>query len=164
MNDDTSKKASNVPYVIAVVVMALLGVVFALGVTLIRPDKDNTQLITTIIGFLAVITTGILTFLKSDSTHTMVNSQLSQWKADFANLMRAQGAEEAVTKEQARVAEMKAAAIQASGTAHLIAAITPAAVIVPSAVAQGTPAAPVVVKIDDSDPVAVKVKESGAAP
>jgi hypothetical protein len=56
--------------------MALLGVVGVLVVTLLRPDKDNSALITSLLGFLAPTTMALLAFMKAQETHLAVNSRL----------------------------------------------------------------------------------------
>lgn len=101
------QKASNTPYLIAVVVMVMIGVIAVLAIVLLRADKDNTQLIATIVGMIVPTTAAILALMKSQETHLTVNSQLDQWKRDFAALQRAEGEKEGITGEQARVAELK---------------------------------------------------------
>ena len=71
--------ASHVPYVVAICVMALLGVVMVLGIQAMRPKDDNTALITMGIGFLATMTTSILALMKAQETHLSVNSRLDQF-------------------------------------------------------------------------------------
>jgi len=104
---DPLKKASNVPYLIAVVVMVMIGVIAILTIVLMRPTADNTQLIATLVGMIVPTTAAILALMKSQETHLTVNSQLAQWKLDFAALQRSEGAREGIASEQERVAELR---------------------------------------------------------
>lgn len=108
-----SKKGSNIPYLIAIVVMILIGLVSILVVEIMRPEKDNVQLIATIAGFIVPTTASILALMKSQETHLTVNSQLEQWKRDYARLMHAEGEEIGRTGEQARVAKVRADSVTA---------------------------------------------------
>ena len=114
MEVDSLKKASGTPYVVAVVLMTMIGIVAILILTLVRPDKDNSQLIATILSLIVPTTAAILALMKSQETHLMVNSQLAKWKLDFAALMRAEGGKEAVHEEQERIAAMKDKALIAA--------------------------------------------------
>jgi hypothetical protein len=143
---DPLKKASNIPYVIAVVVMVLIGVVSILTVVILRPEKDNSQLIATIVSLIVPTTAAILALMKAQETHITVNSQLSQWKVDYANLMRAQGGVEATVKEQDRVALMKEKAIAGAALSAVAGLSRPAQ------------DEPIKVKVEDSDPVRVEMK------
>lgn len=67
---------SNLPYVVAAVVMSLIGATFVVGITYLRPTQDNAVLIATVLGFLAPTTMGLMAFMKSQETHLSVNSRL----------------------------------------------------------------------------------------
>lgn len=71
---------SNVPYLIAVVTMALLGVGGIVLVLVLRPDQDNTALLAAIAGLVAPTTMGLLAFLKTKDTHVLVNSRMEEFK------------------------------------------------------------------------------------
>lgn len=76
----TSKPSNNAPYVIAVVVMALIGVIAVVLIVLIRPDKDNSVLIATIGSFILPTTVALLAFMKSQETHVVVNSRMDEFR------------------------------------------------------------------------------------
>lgn len=105
---DPARKASSVPYLIALVVMTLIGVVAVLVIVIALPDRDNTQLVATVIGFLATMAGVIMTFIKGQETHVMVNSGFAAWKLDNAAKNYAEGMGDGVKKEQERVAAMSA--------------------------------------------------------
>lgn len=105
--DSSLHKGSHTPYLIAVVVMVLIGVIAIMLIVLLRPNSDNTQLIATMVSMVVPTTAAILALMKSQETHLTVNSQLAQWKLDFANLQRAEGEKQGIAGEQARVAELK---------------------------------------------------------
>lgn len=130
-------------YVIAIVVMALIAIVAVLAITITRPEVDNTQLIATILGFVGTMTAAVLSLIKSQETHVLVNSQLSQWKADYAARNRAEGAKEAVDTEQARVAHIKETAVIASALR----------------VKEKSLAPPIPVKVEDAEPVRVEIEK-----
>jgi hypothetical protein len=91
---NNSKPASNVPYVIAVLFMAMLGVVAVLVLTALRPAADNTILIAAVIGFLTPSTLALFALMKAQETHLSVNSQLSAYLQEARDLARMQGKEE----------------------------------------------------------------------
>lgn len=70
---------SNVAYLVAVAFMSLLVVIAVLLITFLRPDKDNSTLITLVIGSLVPTTGTILAFMKSQETHLSVNSRLDEF-------------------------------------------------------------------------------------
>lgn len=139
------QKGSNTPYLIAVVVMVLIGVVAVLSIVLLRPDSDNSQLIATVLSMIVPTTAAILALMKSQETHLTVNSQLAQWKLDFADLKRAEGEKEGISMEQARVAELR----------KTVAAERPIAVAPAVAPAQAPAQAPVPVIVANPQPVPV---------
>lgn len=67
---------SNVPYLIAAVVMVLAGATGTILITLLLPTRDNTILIGILWGPLVSTTVGVLGFMKAQETHTSVNGQL----------------------------------------------------------------------------------------
>lgn len=79
---DPTKKSSKTPYLIAVMLMFVLGVISVLVVESINPEKDNSVLITSIFQTLVVMTPAILAFMKTNETHNMVNSDLAKWIDD----------------------------------------------------------------------------------
>jgi hypothetical protein len=101
-----SNTPSNTPYLVAVVIMALIAVIGVLGTMFFRPGVDNTAIITLILGFTATTTGSILAFMKSQETHLMVNSKLERWMSDHVDLAatnaRAEGTIAGIAQEQAR--------------------------------------------------------------
>jgi len=49
-----------------------------LAITLVRPDKDNSGLIAQVLGYLVPSTMGLLSYLKSQETHLVVNSRMTE--------------------------------------------------------------------------------------
>lgn len=150
---DPIAKASILPYIVAMVVMALITIVAILLVTMMRPSSDNFQVLTMIIGFAGTITAAIMSMIKSQETHLTVNSQYTQWKKDFASFHRAEGAKDAVDAEQQRVQKLSEAAVLAAALAAAIAAKVPRQLRVGD-----TGEAPIPVKVEDSEPVKVRVE------
>lgn len=83
-------RQNNQAYVIAVLLMMMLGVSAIVLITILH-DGDNTGVITTIIGFLGPTTLSLLTFMKSQETHLSVNSRLDQFMTQAQIAARAQG-------------------------------------------------------------------------
>jgi Mn2+/Fe2+ NRAMP family transporter len=86
------------PYIVAVLFMAMLGVVSIVTLTILRPKEDNLTIVTLILGFLAPTTLSLLSLMKAQEatnvateTHKIVNSELEKWKKDFAAKNFAQG-------------------------------------------------------------------------
>ena len=103
--------ADNLQYVIAILVMALLGVVAVVGITLSRPHDDNSILITAVLGFLAPTTLSLLSFMKSEQTHISVNSRLDSFlktaQAAALNQGVAQGIIQGTDAANARTDQLK---------------------------------------------------------
>jgi len=89
---------NNVPYVLAVVFMMTLGVVSIVLLTIMRPEKDNTLIVTTLIGFLAPTTLSLLAFMKSQETHLSVNGRMESFIASEKLRSRLEGIEEGRTQ------------------------------------------------------------------
>lgn len=79
---DPTRKSSNVPYIVAVILMFALGIVSVVFVEVVNPTKDNSVLITNIFQTLIVTTPGLLAFMKATETYHMVNSDLEKWIDD----------------------------------------------------------------------------------
>lgn len=97
---------SNVPYLVAVVIMMLMGLGAVMGILLIRPGQDNTQLIATVVGMLVPTIAAILAFMKAQETHLSVNSRLDAFMTEHAATADAKGFARGVeeSKVQAAVA------------------------------------------------------------
>jgi hypothetical protein len=85
---------NNVPYLIAVVAMMMVGVAGVVTVEVLRPTADNLALNASILGFLAPTTLSLLAFMKSQETHLSVNSRLDAFMANARMAAHAQGINE----------------------------------------------------------------------
>lgn len=94
MEESPVRAQSNMPYVVAVLVMSLLGVGAIIGITLMRPDKDNTTVIASLVGFLAPTTMALLAFMKSQETHKAVNGRMDKFIKAAVAFAYTQGADE----------------------------------------------------------------------
>lgn len=82
---------NNIPYVLAVVVMSLIGVASIVLISIFRSDKDNSNLITMIIGLITPTTLSLLAFMKAQETHLSVNSRLDSFMLNAREAAHAQG-------------------------------------------------------------------------
>lgn len=98
-----SAVSSSIPYaIIASVVIVLIGTLAIFGVVLIRPDKDNSVIFTTIgIGITPTLA-AILALLQAKETHLVVNSRFNE----VVEASRAVARVEAVAEERKRVANL----------------------------------------------------------
>lgn len=103
MSRESTNPSSNTPYLIAVAFLALLTVLAIVLITFLRPDKDNTALITAVIGALVPTTASILALMKAQETHLSVNSRLDAFIETEAKLSRLEGIHAGVAAEQARM-------------------------------------------------------------
>lgn len=97
------RASSNVPYLIAVVVMAVFAIAAISVISIIRPERDNSAMYVLILGFGTSTTAAILAFMKSQETHLSVNSRLDDFIRNADRSARAEGelAGRAVGREQA---------------------------------------------------------------
>lgn len=70
----------NTNYLIALVALVMMAVGSIVVITVTRPEKDNTVVITVILGFVAQITVAILAMMKGQETHAVVNSRMDEFK------------------------------------------------------------------------------------
>lgn len=89
--DPSSTKTAVAPYIWAVVIMMLLGGLIVLGVLWMHPGTEPLGVLAEVGKWLTVLTTVVLTFMKSQETHMMVNSRLEAWMKDHAAVARADG-------------------------------------------------------------------------
>lgn len=82
---------TNLSYIRAVIIMVLLGCFMALVIVLVRPDKDNVEIIASIFGLLTPTTLSLLAFMKSQETHLSVNSRLDDFISEASTSAKAQG-------------------------------------------------------------------------
>jgi hypothetical protein len=87
-------------YLISLVIIILLVVIGILGLTLIRPTMDNTQLISTLVGIALLAIPALLGFVKSaengvaiQNYHVAVNSKMDELIATAKQLSQMQGIE-----------------------------------------------------------------------
>ena len=92
-----NQTSTNLPYLIAVVIMALIGVAGVLTVFHMRPDADNTAIVATLAGFIVPTTLSLLAFMKAQETHIIVNSRMDEYRAQLQ--LVAQSAERAARSE-----------------------------------------------------------------
>ena len=89
------KEASNTQYILAVVIMFLVGVIGVVLISLFNKTQDLGVVITAVFGLLTPTTLSLLSFMKSQETHLSVNSRLDGFikNAQVAALLtgRAQG-------------------------------------------------------------------------
>jgi len=88
---DPTQSSNASIYVWAVIGLSVVAVIAILIIFLIRPDKDNSSLITVVLGFLVPV---IMAFLAASvqQVHLAVNSRLSQLVALTAKASHAEGA------------------------------------------------------------------------
>jgi hypothetical protein len=100
MTFDVDRRASvvavpnNTQYVIAVVVMAAMGLLVFTALAIARPMQDLLVVAGVITGFTAPTTLALLGFLKAQETHLSVNSRLDAFMANARLAAHAQGVTE----------------------------------------------------------------------
>jgi len=72
--------SSNIPYLISILLMSLLGVIGTLSIVLLRPGEDNASLYISVASFVLPTTTALMAFLKTQETHLLVNSRMDEFK------------------------------------------------------------------------------------
>jgi len=82
---------SNVPYVIAVVLMIVVVIIAVTVIAIARPDKDNSALFALILGSIGPTTLSLLAYMKAQETHLSVNSRLEQFIRNADRTARAEG-------------------------------------------------------------------------
>lgn len=82
---------NNLPYIVAVVLMMLMGVAGVAAIVILRPQQDNAAIIASIIGLLAPTTLSLLAFMKAQETHLSVNSRLDAFMRNAEFAARVQG-------------------------------------------------------------------------
>jgi len=87
-------------FVGAVVVLSLLAVGAVVTIFLVRPDKDSTSLIATILGFVVPVVTGFIA-AAVQQVHSSVNGRLTQLLKLTAKSSLAEGKAEAEGKAKA---------------------------------------------------------------
>lgn len=83
--------STKLPYVVVIAIMAIVGLLVSLIIVWLRPHEDNTVLITLVVGFVTTTTAGIFVFLKSQETHLMFNSRMSEMMENVKEVARLKG-------------------------------------------------------------------------
>lgn len=115
---------SNTPYLVAVVIMLLMTLGTVMGILLIRPGQDNTQLIATVVGMMVPTIAAILAFMKSQETHLSVNSRLDDFMTEHAARAKTEGLIQGAADEQSRMAAIAAVGVAPASTIQLQGAVT----------------------------------------
>lgn len=95
-------KSSNTPYIIAIIIMATLGALGIVVISLFNPGKDNSLIIASLLGFLTPTTLSLLALMKSQETHLSVNSRLEEFIKNAGDAARAEGVIEGRDSENAK--------------------------------------------------------------
>ena len=81
-------------YVACVVVLCVLCGAFVITITMIRPEKDNTSIVTSVFGIVGPVILALLAGAQQQ-THLAFNSRMSQLLALTAEAAKARGVKEA---------------------------------------------------------------------
>lgn len=82
---------TKLPYVIVIAIMAIIGLLVIMVITWLRPTHDNSILIGLVLGFVTTTTVAIFAFLKSQETHLMFNSRMSEMMENVKEVARLKG-------------------------------------------------------------------------
>lgn len=85
---------STTPYLILAISMAALAIISVTVISITRPDRDNSILITAILGFIGTATMSGMTFMKAQETHRSVDGRLEEFLASTRLAAHAQGLDE----------------------------------------------------------------------
>ena len=77
-------------FVVSTIILCILVAAFVVVITVVRPDKDNTSLILSIVGVIVPVITALLA-ATIQQVHLAVNSRLSQLLELTATASRAEG-------------------------------------------------------------------------
>lgn len=69
-----------VPYLVAIVIVVVIGVGGTLAVLMMRPLEDNASLYVAIAGFCAPTIASLAAFIKNQETHLLVNSRMDEFR------------------------------------------------------------------------------------
>lgn len=99
---------SAMPYVWAMLILFLIGVILIGLVLYLRPAYDPLLIVSTVFAFIISIGTSIAAFIKSQETHLTVNSQLAAWKREYGAMAHAEGVIQGTKDEQDRMKDVTA--------------------------------------------------------
>lgn len=91
-----SQSLGNTQYLIATVIMFGIGMFAVIGISISRPEQDNSIIITAVLGFTGTTLGSILAFMKSQETHASVNGRMD----DFIRKFESQAA---IAQEKSRL-------------------------------------------------------------
>jgi len=92
--NELTSSGSLIPYVVAAVVVLLIGIGAIMGVFLTRPEKDNTAIIAIIVSAITPTSAGILALMKAQETHLVVNSRFEKVISAARIIARQEGIDE----------------------------------------------------------------------
>jgi|ERR1700722_1700083 len=90
-------------YLLTVILLAMIGAILIGTILTLRPAADPLLIITAVSGFVASIGAGVLSYMKSQETHMLVNSRMDEWMAAQDKVSRAEGVVQGTSDEQSRV-------------------------------------------------------------
>lgn len=100
-------KPDNASYMIAIVVMTIIGIIATTVISVLRPLQDNIPLITLLLGNIASVTVALLAYMKSQETHLSVNSRLDGFIKNAQEASKAQGVVEGQQMANERTDSLK---------------------------------------------------------
>lgn len=111
--------ASRQPYVLMTFGMIVLVVISIVMLETFSPaTRDNTSTITNIIGFAATTTAALFAYQKSQDTHVIVNSRLSEWMQKSEESALRKGMDEGRDKANKRADMLADKAAAKSESSH----------------------------------------------
>jgi hypothetical protein len=93
---------TNQPYLIAIVLMILVGIAGVAAIVALRPDADILVVGAMVFGFITPTTLSLLSFMKAQETHLSVNSRLDGFIRNAEAAARGEGREEGRLKANNR--------------------------------------------------------------
>jgi hypothetical protein len=110
LSPPTPPPVSNIPYILAGVFIILIGAITFLVVLRLRPELDPLLLILGLSGMATTVGPAVFALLKTNETHTIVNSEFAKFKDALtalgkveADLARKEGEKKGLDDERDRV-------------------------------------------------------------
>jgi len=128
--------SSNMPYLVAAVIVLLIGVATIAVLAKLRPTADITVLAAVVSGFMVAITTSVWAVMKGQETHKTVNSRMDAMLVVVTELAHARGVREGQERQAAATtasAEAAAKLVADAAAALVKAAATAAATVAEAA-------------------------------
>lgn len=114
--------SSSLQYVVAIVVMFIIGSVFCVLLLKLRPLMDPVVVISVVFSLITPTTLSLMGFLKAQETHASVNGRLDNFMINARAAAHAVGVVEGQLQQQKIELENKKAAADAAAAAALSAA------------------------------------------